>query len=165
MISQKNTYRYFRYAAEIPISEHKLYAFLDLCGFTGKSAQIVKLRATDFTLSYDLYLFNIGRMNRESLFNAYAVGNTSYGEGFGNATVFLSDNGAFENLNSFSCTLFNSVVNRNGVTDIDYGYLLFELLVCESFNKIHKAPPSFFRKAGSVHAEQRQRTAPFFLSK
>jgi hypothetical protein len=47
---------------------------------------------------------------------------TSYSEDFGNSAAVLSADGTLEKLNSFSCALFDSVVNTNGITDVEGGY-------------------------------------------
>lgn len=119
--------------------------FLNLCRLTVSVTQIVKLSTANFTASDSLYLNNIGRVNGESFFNTYTVGNTSNGECLGNTAVLLADNGTLKELDSFSGSFFDSVVNSYNVTNLYLGDFCFELLICESLDYIHfKAPPSFF---------------------
>ena len=111
--------------------------FLNLRSLTNSSAEVVELSAANLTLTDNVNSHNVGRMNGESLFNAASVSDSSYGKGSGDAALVLSDNGALVHLNSFSCTLDDLVVNTNSVTDVELGYLFFELLICKSLNKIH----------------------------
>ena len=55
-------------------------------------------------------------MQRERLFNAYAISNSSYGECLGNTAVSLGDNRSFKELNSLARTLNYLVVNHDRVT-------------------------------------------------
>ena len=111
--------------------------FLNLGSLTNSASEVVELSTSNLTLTDNVNSHNVGRMNGESLFNAATVSNSSYGEGSGNAALVLSDNGALVHLNSFSCTLYDLVVNANGVTNVELGYLFLELLICKSLNKIH----------------------------
>ena len=111
--------------------------FLNLRSLTNSSAEVVELSAANLTLTDNVDCYYVGRVNGESLLNAASVSNSSYGKGGGNATLVLCDNSTLVHLNSFSCTLYDLVVNTNCVTDVELGYLCFELLVCKSLNKIH----------------------------
>ena len=79
----------------------RLDAFLNLGALTNSVAKIVKLSTSNLTNSGCFNLSNVGRVERESLFNAAAVCNTSYGEGLGDSAAALSDYGTLEDLNSF----------------------------------------------------------------
>ena len=111
--------------------------FLNLGSLADSTAEVVQLRTTNLTLTDYVYRNNVGRMKGERLFNATAVSDTSDGEGRGNAALVLCDNGALVHLNSFSCTLNDLVVNANGITNVELGYVFLELLICKSLNKIH----------------------------
>ena len=115
--------------------------FLNLRCLTYTVTQIVQLGTSYLTGADGVNLGNVGGVDGESLLNAYAVGNTSYGEGLGDTAAVLSDNGAFEHLDSFLVTLFDLVVHANGVTNVDRGNLILQLLVCKSLNQIHYGPP------------------------
>ena len=67
--------------------------FLNLSGLTDSVTQIVKLCSADFTVSHYVYAFNVGAVHREYSFHADAVGNASYGKGFGNAAASLGNDG------------------------------------------------------------------------
>ena len=69
---------------------------LDLGALADSVAQVVELCASYLTDSYDLDLIDVGRMYRESLLYADAVGYTSDGEGFGDSAAVLSDDGSLE---------------------------------------------------------------------
>ena len=111
--------------------------FLNLGSLTNSATEVVELSAANLTLTDNVNSHNVGRMNGESLLNATAVSDSSYGEGCGDAALVLSDNGTLVHLNSFSCTLNDLVVNANGVTNVELGYVFLELLICKSLNKIH----------------------------
>ena len=111
--------------------------FLNLGSLADSTTEVVQLRTTNLTLTDYVYRNNVGRMKGERLFNATAVSDTSDGEGRGNAALVLCDNGALVHLNSFSCTLNDLVVNANGITNVELGYVFLELLICKSLNKIH----------------------------
>ena len=76
-------------------------------------------------------------MYGEGFFHAGTVGNTSYGKGFGYSAAVLRDYSALEELNSLARTLFDLVINLNGITDVYNGYIFLLLLVCQSLDKIH----------------------------
>ena len=129
--------------------------FLDLSVFTNPVTQIVKLRTANLTVSYYFNSLNVGGVNGEGLFGAYAVGNTSYGEGLGNTAVLSGDDRSFKNLGSDSLTLDDSLMNLNGVTYVKFGDLGFKLLICKCLNDIQSV---YLRFSSSVRAEL-QRTA------
>ena len=111
--------------------------FLNLGSLTNSTAEVVQLSAANLTLTDNVNSYYVGRVKGESLLNATAVSDSSYGKGGGNATLVLCDNSTLVHLNSFSRTLNDLVVNANGVTDVELGYLCLELLICKSLNKIH----------------------------
>ena len=103
---------------------------LDLGAFADSVAKVVELCASYFTDSYDLDLVNVRGMYREGLLDADAVRNASDSEGLGDAAAILCDNGSLEDLNTLTRTLFDLVVNTDGVTDIDHRDIFLELLIC-----------------------------------
>ena len=56
-------------------------------------------------------------MNGEYTFNTNTVRHATNCESFSDATVVLSDNSTFENLNTFFFAFLNSYVYLNGATD------------------------------------------------
>ena len=97
--------------------------FLDLRILADLVAEVIELSASNFTASNNLDLFDVRGMYGESLFDADTVGNTSYGEGFGNSAAVLRDYSALKELNSLARTLFDLVINLDGITDIYNGYI------------------------------------------
>ena len=100
------------YAAEFS----QLDLFFYLSCFADSVAYIVELCASYLTVADNFDLSNLRGMQRERLFNAYAISNSSYGECLGNTAVSLGDNRSFEELNSFTRTLDDLVVNYDRVT-------------------------------------------------
>ena len=70
----------------------------NLGSLAGSSTKVVEFSTSNFTLTDNLNSVNLWRVNRERSFNADTKGQTSYGKGFANATVALSDNDAFKSL-------------------------------------------------------------------
>ena len=86
------------YAAEFS----QLDLFFYLSCFADSVAYIVELCASYFTVADNFDLSNLRGMQRERLFNAYAISNSSYGECLGNTAVSLGDNRSFKELNSLA---------------------------------------------------------------
>ena len=129
--------------------------FLNLCTLTNALTDVVELSAANLTGSDEFNLDNVGRMERERLFNAATICNTSYGEGLRDTTAVLCNNGTLEDLDSLPCALFDTVVNLNGATDLDYRGILLNLLIYKSLNLIHCLA---LLKTSNIHAEHLQRT-------
>ena len=81
--------------------------FLDLGALAHAAAQIVQLCTSDLTDADDFHLLHVRRMDRERLFNADAVGNSAYREGFGDSAAVLTDYGTLEQLDSLAVALFD----------------------------------------------------------
>ena len=64
-------------------------------------------------------------MNRESSFYADTVGKTSNGKGFIDAATLTLNNGTFKDLDSFSGTFDNEVVNLYRVADTKLRQIVF----------------------------------------
>ena len=111
--------------------------FLGLGGLAHSVAQIVELRASDLTAADRLDLLNVGRMDRERLFDAYAVAYSSDGERLGNAAAALRDDGALVDLDSGLGTFDYPVMDADGVADLDLGDFLLKLLFGKSLDYIH----------------------------
>ena len=114
-----------------------LNLLLDLGSLAQTVAQVVELSSADLTVTDSLDLDDVRRMDGENLFAADAVGDTTNGEGFLNTAVLLGDNGALENLNSFTGTFLDFDMNANGVTDVNFGQFFLHVLAGKSLNEIH----------------------------
>ena len=109
-----------------------LYVGLNLSSLTNSVAEIVKLSAANLTLTDHVNLNYVRRVNGESLLNAATVCDTANGEGLGDSTAVTGDNSTFVHLDSLSCSLFDSVVYANGITNVECGNGFLKLLVCKS---------------------------------
>ena len=74
---------------------------------------------------------------QESFFDAATVCDTANGKGLGDSTAVTCDNCTFVHLDSLSASLFDSVVNTNGITNIEAGSAFLKLLVCKSLDLSH----------------------------
>ena len=120
------------------------FAFSDLLNilfglgsFAHSVTQIVELCASDLTATYCLDLLHVRRMERERLFDAYAVAYSSDGERLGNAAAALCDNGALVDLDPGLAALNYPVMDADSVADLDLGYFLFKLLFGKSLDYVH----------------------------
>ena len=102
--------------------------FLDLGGFALPFAQIVELRAADFTVPDHLHVVNARRMDGERAFYADAIGNAANREGFPDAAVTLGDHGAFESLQTFTGTFHNLDPHADCVAHVDLWKIAAQLL-------------------------------------
>ena len=109
----------------------------NLCCLTNSVTQIVELRAANLRLTEYYNLVNVGRVDREGLLHTYAVGNTSYGEGLGNAAAMSGNNGTLEKLDSFLLALSDTDVNLYTVTDLELRNLSLQLLTYKSLDLFH----------------------------
>ena len=110
---------------------------LNLGCLTDSVAQVVELRTADLTAADDLNLLYMRRVDREGLFYAYTVGDTADGERLADAASATRNNGSLKNLNSFAGALLDKVMNLDGITDVDLGYLCLELLAYKSLKLIN----------------------------
>ena len=127
--------------AVIFIAEERLDLLLNLSRLTNSVAKIVELSATNLRLAEYYDLVNVGGVDGEGLLNAYAVGNSSYGEGLRDSAAVLSDNGTLEELNSLLLTLDDTNVNLYAVADAKLRNLSLKLLTCKSSYLIHYYGP------------------------
>ena len=119
----------------VPYFRFWLDLFLNLGCLTNSVTQIVELSTSYLTLTDNVYLFYVGRVNREGLLYATAVRNTSYRERLGDSAAMLSNDSSFEHLDSLASTLLDLVVNTDRVTNVDNRNLGLQLLVCKSLNQ------------------------------
>ena len=126
--------------------------FLNLGCLTNSVTQVVELCSANLTLTDNVYLLNVRRVDGEGLLHAASVGNASYGEGLGDSAAVLCNNGTLEHLNSLAVTLFDSVVYTNGVTNVDDRQFGLKLLVCKSLKHVHL---TVLLNDPGIHAELR----------
>ena len=117
--------------------EQSVDLLLDLGSLTDAVTQVVQLGAAHLTNTDDLDAGHVGGVQGEGLLHAATVGNTADGEGLGDAAAVLSDNGTLEDLDSLAVALFDLVLDTNGVTDLEGGDSLLQLLIGKSLNQIH----------------------------
>ena len=120
-----------------PFSLDLTYLLFYLGSLTNAITQIIKLRSADTTVSNKLNLGNVGRMYREYTLYAYAVSNTTYGKGFGDAAVILSDNSTLKYLNSLALAFTNLYVNTNSRTDVYNRSILAKLTGGKILDCVH----------------------------
>ena len=102
--------------------------FSKSCCLTDSVAQVVEFCSSDFTVTNDVDMVDLRRMKRERSFYADFERYLSNGEGLSNASVLLSDNYAFECLESFSRSFNDFYKNLDGIADFDFwqvGTLVF----------------------------------------
>ena len=99
-------------------------------------AQVVQLGAADIAVAHGLDLLDRGRVDRENLFHADAVGQAADGDGLFDAAVLLGDDGALEDLNTLTGAFLDLHVDANGVAHQDLGDFL-QLLLVQCFDEIH----------------------------
>ncbi len=92
---------------------------LDLSSLTNSVSEVIKLSSANLTASYDLYLVNNRRVEREYSLDTAAVSNTSYSESLTDAAVLLSDNCTLKDLDSALVAFLDLYVNLDSVTYIE----------------------------------------------
>ncbi len=93
--------------------------FLNLCLLTAELSQVVQLRSSDLTITNDLYLLNVRRIQRPCLLNADSAGFLANGEGLAAACSLNLQDSSLKDLNSGALSLLNSVMYANGITYIE----------------------------------------------
>jgi hypothetical protein len=78
-----------------------------------------------------------GRVDRENLLNADAVGKTTNSDGLLDAAVLLCNDGTLEDLDTLTRAFLNLHVDTDGVTDLDVGSFLCQSFLVEFLNQIH----------------------------
>ncbi len=114
----------------------KLNLLCDLGSLAYAAAQVVQLSTANLTAANNLELSNVRGMYREGLLYAYAVRNAANGYGLVYASVLLSNDDAFEYLNTLAVALLDLCVYLNGVADLQSGQIALELLLGQDFNEI-----------------------------
>ena len=135
--------------------DRELNLLLNLSRLSNSVTKIVEFSATNLSLAEYYDLVNVGGMKGEGLLNAYAVGNSSYGEGLRDSAAVLSDNGTLEELNSLLLTLDDTNVNLYAVADAELVNIGLKLLVYKSLDLFHFG---LLLKSTNIRAELLQRT-------
>ena len=121
------------------ISGSKL--LLDLGALAHAATQIVQLGPADLTVADDLNGIDRGRVHREHLLHAHAVGDTADGDGLLNAAVLLSNDSTLENLDTLAGALLDFHVDTYSVADFDGGYFAGQGFFVQFLNEIHGLTP------------------------
>ena len=80
---------------------------------------------------------NVRGVYREGLLDAYAVRNAANGYGLVYASVLLSNDDAFEYLNTLAVALLDLSMYLYGIADLQSRQIALELLLGQDFNEIH----------------------------
>ena len=88
-------------------------------------------------MTYNLYLFDKGAVNREYSFDSAAVRYAANGKGFGDSAVLLCDNRTFKDLGSVMIALFDFAVYLYGITDRNNGFVSSQAILSDKFKCIH----------------------------
>ena len=110
------------------------HQFLNLRLLTNTISQVVQLRTSYLTSADYFDLFNVGRVNRPSLFHANPVGGFPYSESFSGACSLSLKNHAFKNLDSFSVSFLDLAVYLHGIAYIKIRYFL-ELFIFDTLDQ------------------------------
>ena len=94
---------------------------LDLSSLAGTTTQIEQLGAADLALADNGDLLNEGAVDGEDTLNADTVGNAANGKGLCNAAVLLSNNGAFESLDTLTLAFLDANINADGIANVELG--------------------------------------------
>ena len=113
-----------------------LQTLLDLCALTDTLTQVVQLCSADFTAADCLYGDDGGRVHGEDLLAAYAVGNTTDGDGLVDAAMLLGNDGAFKSLVALTAAFLYTNGDADGVADIQFGQFGLHVLFAENFDQI-----------------------------
>lgn len=99
-------------------------------------AQVVKLGATNVTVTNDLELGDLRAVKREGALDADAEADLADGEGLAAGVAVTTNNVALENLDALAITLGNAIVHLDRVADVERGDFL-DLLLLDSADDIH----------------------------
>ena len=114
-----------------------LQALLDLCLLTNAITQVVELGSANLTSADSGNGDNGGRVYGKYLLAAYAVGNTTNGDGLVDTAVLLGNDGAFKSLGTLTVAFLDQNEDTDSVTDVHLGKLGLHVLFAENFDQIH----------------------------
>ena len=101
--------------------------FFDLGGLALAFAQIVQLGTANFTAANHVNMIHTGRIDRESTFNADAVGHAAHRECFADPAVAFCNNCTFESLQTFAVSFNNLDPYTYGIADAELGQIAADL--------------------------------------
>lgn len=101
------------------------------------AAKIMKFGAADFATVDDLNFGNARGMDWENALDAFTVGDFPNGEGSVHAGAAAGDDQAFKNLDTLFAAFHHAAMDFHGITDIERGDVLFQLLLLDLINDIH----------------------------
>src|SRR5687767_8203861 len=90
-------------------------ALFDASRLAAQIAQVIKLRAADFSVADNVYVVNNGRVKRENAFDADTEADLANRDGFAHAAVFAGDHDAFKCLQAFLAAFLDPNVDANVV--------------------------------------------------
>lgn len=114
-----------------------LLSFFDSCSLAGQSAQIEQFCTANNAAALYFDLVQTRGMQQECSFNAYAVGNTTNGEGFSDTGISSGNNNAFEYLDSFILSFDNLYMYTYGIAGAEFRDVISQLFVFQCFDNIH----------------------------
>ena len=123
----------------------RLFYFFDFRRFTRKPSEIVEFRSSYLTRSYNGYVSYLRGMQGKTTFYAHAERQTSYGERFADAAVFLGEHNAFEVLDSFLSAFDDTITDFHGIADVELGNFLLHVLGFDLLNEPHDFTSDFTR--------------------
>jgi len=97
----------------------------------------VQLGAADFAFVGHFDLGDPWCVNRENPLNAFAVGNFTHGECSVHTGSAFCEDDACENLDPLFAAFDDPAMDLHGVTDIERGDVLFQLLLLDLFDDVH----------------------------
>lgn len=119
------------------VTEKKLpwqTTFTDTRCFTSEIPEVVETSPTDPAFGQQFDLFNSRIVQRESLLDAYAMGNLPHGIGSIHGAMLALDNYALENLHTFLASLNDTDMDLYAITWTKVGMILPHLFQINSIN-------------------------------
>ncbi len=114
-----------------------LLLFFDFRGFARKPSQIVELGSAYLARTHHGDISNLGRMEREATFYAYAERKPTHRKRFAHAAVFLGVHYAREGLDSLRAAVDNTIAHLYGIAYVEYGNVLLHILGFDLFDESH----------------------------
>lgn len=112
--------------------------FLDSHGvLADAAAKVVELGAADLAALGDLDFGNEGAVEGVDALDAFAVAEFAHGDGLALGAAAFADDDAGENLDALFAAFDDSVVDLDGVTDVEFGGVGLHLLTLDLLEDIH----------------------------
>ena len=97
----------------------------------------MELGAANLTAGHNLNLGNLGGVDGEGAFHAFAVGNLTNGESLVDAGATLGNDDALEDLHAFLATFNHAAVHLHGVANVEGRHVVLHLLFSDSVENVH----------------------------